>query len=146
MIIDDDFKTLRRYTRREAATLLRIPEAWLKEWVTSRVVQHQRSGKPGPRQRGVWFTYDDIVAIGRMLPELMTTRQANGRAEASSQTGPEAAQRADTTPAAVSVAPVAPGPGRSEPAEATPDAASSTDVGVALSAEQLARFRSLRLA
>ena len=40
-----------------------------------------QNGKPGPRQRGVWFTYDDILAIGRMLPGLMTGRQANGRAQ-----------------------------------------------------------------
>ena len=36
--------------------------------MTGHKVPHQRSGKPGPRQRGVWFTYDDILAIGRMLP------------------------------------------------------------------------------
>jgi hypothetical protein len=38
---------------------------------------HQRSGKPdGKQQRGVWFTWADILAIGELLPELMTPRQA----------------------------------------------------------------------
>ena len=37
---------------------------------------HQWSGAV----RGVWFTYDDIVAIGQMLPKLMTGTQANSRA------------------------------------------------------------------
>lgn len=77
----DDFTALRRYTRQEASARLNISDSWLKNLVTQRAVPHQRSGKPGPRQRGVWFTYDDILAIGRMLPGLMTGRQANGRAE-----------------------------------------------------------------
>lgn len=38
-----------------------------------RAVPHQRSGKT----RVVWFTYDDIIAIGRMLPQLITGIQAN---------------------------------------------------------------------
>lgn len=78
---DDDFKTLRRYSRQEAAALLHIRDSWLKVWVTDDVIPHRRSGTPGPRQRGVWFTYDDILAIGRMLPSLMSPRQANGRVE-----------------------------------------------------------------
>ena len=77
----DELTTLRRYTRREAADLLNIPDTWLKVWVTGHQVPHQRSGKPGPRQRGVWFTYDDIREIGRMLPGLQSVRQANSRAE-----------------------------------------------------------------
>jgi hypothetical protein len=78
---DNDFKTFRRYSRRDAANLLHVPDSWLKNWVTNNAVPHQRSGKPGPRQRGVWFTYGDILAIGEMMPSLMTTRQANSRAE-----------------------------------------------------------------
>jgi hypothetical protein len=36
-----------------------------------------RSGDPnGKQQRGVWFTWADILAIGEMLPELLTERQA----------------------------------------------------------------------
>lgn len=81
MTYEMDLTTLRRYTRDEAATTLNIPATWLKVWVTAGQVPHQRSGKPGPRQRGVWFTYDDLVAIGRMLPELMSGRQANSRVE-----------------------------------------------------------------
>jgi hypothetical protein len=83
MTVDDnDLKTFRRYSRQDAAALLNAPDSWLKTWVTDDVVPHQRSGKPGPRQRGVWFTYDDILAIGKLMPSLMTARQANKRAEA----------------------------------------------------------------
>ncbi|WP_233517748.1 hypothetical protein [Geodermatophilus marinus] len=32
--------------------------------------------------RGVWFTWDDVLAIGAMLPDLMTTRQSAGLAAA----------------------------------------------------------------
>ena len=117
---DDDFKTLRRYTRQEAAAKLNIDDGWLKAWVTANCVPHQRKGKV----RGVWFTYDDIVAIGRMLPELMTTRQANGRAEAGAAAGPGAA-------------------GGEEPTTPAGDAAGLSG---SLSAEQVARFRNLRLA
>ncbi len=73
----DDFKTLRRYTRLEAAHLLRIPDTWLKRWVTSRSVPHQRSGNV----KGVWFTYADVLAIGELLPGLMSDTQVNRRAE-----------------------------------------------------------------
>lgn len=73
----DDFVKLRRYSRQEAAAMLGIYDSWLKKWVTARCIPHQRSG----RTRGVWFTYDDVVAIGRLLPSLMTGTQANGRAE-----------------------------------------------------------------
>ncbi|WP_341927875.1 hypothetical protein [Nocardioides psychrotolerans] len=76
-----DLIAFRRHTRKEAAVMLNVPDTWLKVWVTADKVPHQRSGQPGPRQRGVWFTYDDILAIGRLLPSLMTGRQANGRAE-----------------------------------------------------------------
>lgn len=74
---DDDFKTLRRYTAAEVVAKLRIRPTWLKRWVSANAVPHQRSGTV----RGVWFTYDDILAIGRMLPTLMTDTQANGRAQ-----------------------------------------------------------------
>jgi hypothetical protein len=49
----DDFTALRRYTRHEAAARLNISDSWLKGWVTQRAVPHQRSGQPGPNQRGV---------------------------------------------------------------------------------------------
>lgn len=79
----DDFTALRRYTRQEASARLNISDSWLKNLVTQRAVPHQRSGKPGPRQRGVWFTDPDIQAIAQVLPELMTGRQANAWAESS---------------------------------------------------------------
>lgn len=77
MDITDELVTLRRYTRAEVATLLGIYETWLKKWVTANCIPHQRSG----RTRGVWFTYDDVLAIGQLLPSLMTGTQANARAE-----------------------------------------------------------------
>ena len=74
---------VRRYKRCEAAEKLNIPETWLKRWVTARCIPHQRSGDPnGKQQQGVWFTLADILAIGEMLPELMTPRQAEAAAVA----------------------------------------------------------------
>ena len=80
--IEEDFKTLRRYTRQEAAAILQVKDSILRSLVSKRAVPHQRTGKPGKRQRGVWFTYDDILETGRMLPDLLSGRQANSRAEA----------------------------------------------------------------
>jgi hypothetical protein len=99
MDTSDAFVTLRRYERKEVAAMLNISDAWLKKWVTGRCVPHQRSGTV----RGVWFTYDDAVAIGRMLPELMTGRQANSRAEghAASQPVLDADRAAAPEPMAV---------------------------------------------
>lgn len=69
----DPLALLRRHTRAEAASLLNVPESWLRRWVTEGRIPHQRSGKV----RGVWFTYNDVCVIGRMLPELMVgSRQA----------------------------------------------------------------------
>ena len=121
MYEDEDFKTLRRYTREEAAAKLNIDDLWLKAWVTANCVPHQRKGKV----RGVWFTYDDVLAIGRMLPELMTKRQANGRAETGVATGP------------------GPAGGEEEKATPAPDAAGLSG---SVSADQLARFRNLQRA
>lgn len=73
--MDDDFLALRRYTRLDAAQLLRVPKTWIKDWVTARVIPMQRSGTC----RGVWFTRADILAIGEMLPALMSGRQANAQ-------------------------------------------------------------------
>jgi hypothetical protein len=82
-VIEEQLASVRRYTRAEAAQALNIPETWLKRWVTNRCVPHQRSGQPGGiQQRGVWFAWGDILVIGAMLPELMTTRQANSLAPA----------------------------------------------------------------
>jgi hypothetical protein len=77
MSTPEPFVTLRRYTRTEVAAMLNIPDTWLKRWVTDDAIPHRRSGAV----RGVWFTYDDVLAIGVLLPALMTPRQANGRAE-----------------------------------------------------------------
>lgn len=79
--IDDDFKTLRCYSRQEAAVILKVKESILRSLVSKRAVPHQRTGKPGERQRGVWFIYDDILETGRMLPDVLSGRQANSRAE-----------------------------------------------------------------
>jgi hypothetical protein len=82
-VIDEQLATRRRYTRADAAQVLNIKETWLTRWVTARCIPHQRRGNPdGRQQRGVWFTWADILAIGEMLPELMTSRQAKGAAAA----------------------------------------------------------------
>ncbi|MGY1827578.1 hypothetical protein [Blastococcus sp. SYSU DS0541] len=76
-MINEQIATVRCYKRAEVAETLNIPDTWLKRWVTARSIPHQRSGNPdGKQQRGVWFTAGDILAIGQMLPELMTPRQA----------------------------------------------------------------------
>ncbi len=87
MTENDELKTLRRYTRQEAALMLNINDRWLKEWVSENLVPHQRKGQV----RGVWFTYEDVVAIGGMLPTLMSDRQANGRSEVTAATAARAA-------------------------------------------------------
>ena len=71
-MIEEQLAPVRRYTRAEAARALNVPETWLKRWVIERRVPHQRMG----RQRGVWFTWSDILSIGAMLPELMANLQA----------------------------------------------------------------------
>jgi hypothetical protein len=82
-VIEEQLATRRRYTRAEAAQALNVKDTWLKRWVTARCIPHQRSGDPnGKQQRGVWFTWADILAIGEMLPELMTERQAKDVAAA----------------------------------------------------------------
>jgi hypothetical protein len=82
-VIEEQLATIRRYDRAQAAQRLNIPETWLKRGVTARCVPHQRSGNPdGVQQRGVWFTPTDILAIGRMLPELMRPRQKKRAATA----------------------------------------------------------------
>jgi hypothetical protein len=71
MIENEDFKTLRRHTRQEAAGILNVYERWLKEWVSDNLVPHQRK------------------------------REVRGRTETSASTGPGAADSEDeTAPAA----------------------------------------------
>lgn len=67
---DDDFRKLRRYTRPEVAKLLNVSDSWLKKQVSKETVPFQKTGEV----RGVWFTYDDVCAIGQLLPTLMSTR------------------------------------------------------------------------
>ena len=82
-VIDDQLTAVRRYTRAEAAQALNIPDTWLKRWVSARCIPHQRKGDPnGKQQRGVWFTWADVLAIGAMLPELMSSRQRSNLATA----------------------------------------------------------------
>ena len=45
----------------------------------------QRRSRRRPAARGVWLTQADILAIGQMLPELMTPRQAKRAAAADAQ-------------------------------------------------------------
>ena len=88
-VIEEQLAPVRRYTRAEAAQALNIKDTWLKRWVTARCIPHQRSGDPnGKQQRGVWFTWNDILAIGAMLPELMTNGQAGEVARSASASGP----------------------------------------------------------
>ena len=61
-------------------------------------IPHQRSGNPdGIQQRGVWFTWADILAIGQMLPELMTPRQAKRAAAADAHPAAPDAPQPPTT-------------------------------------------------
>jgi hypothetical protein len=91
-VIDEQLATRRRYTRAEAAQALNIKDTWLRRWVTARCIPHQRSGDPnGKQQRGVWFTWADILAIGTMVPELMTERQAKRAAAADANSAPRSA-------------------------------------------------------
>jgi predicted DNA-binding transcriptional regulator AlpA len=77
-VIDEQLAPIRVYRSPDVVEALGIKKTWLKRWVTDRRVPHQRSGA----LRGVWFTWSDILAIGAMLPELMTTRQSNSLAAA----------------------------------------------------------------
>jgi hypothetical protein len=98
-VIEEQLATRRCYTRAEAAQALNIKETWLKRWVTARCIPHQRSGNPdGKQQRGVWFTWADILAIGEMLPDLMTARQAK---QAAAQVNPAEFGVPETVSAAV---------------------------------------------
>ena len=97
-MINEQLATIRAYDRVEVAQILNIKDTWLKRWVTARCIPHQRSGNPdGVQQRGVWFTWADILAIGQMLPELMTPRQAKRAAAADVQPSAPDAPEAPTT-------------------------------------------------
>ncbi|MCU1612968.1 MAG: hypothetical protein JWO98_508 [Frankiales bacterium] len=81
--MEEQLATRRAYTRAEVAQALNIKDSQLKRWVTARCIPHQRSGNPdGKQQRGVCFTWADILAIGEMLPHLLTPRQAQRAAAA----------------------------------------------------------------
>ena len=56
--------------------MLNIPAKWLRELVRERRVPHQRTGET----KGVWFTAEDVLEIGEMLPELMSRSRASGEA------------------------------------------------------------------
>jgi hypothetical protein len=70
-VINEQLAPLRVYRSADVVGALGIKKTWFKRWVTDRRVPHQRSGVV----RGVWFTWNDIVAIGAMLPELMGGRR-----------------------------------------------------------------------
>jgi hypothetical protein len=69
----DEFTNLRRYPRGGVWATLAIPETRLKEWVTDGPYRARGSSNV----RGVWFIYDDIVVLGGLLPQVMTSGQAN---------------------------------------------------------------------
>jgi hypothetical protein len=74
---EEQLAAVRCYTQADVVEALKIKKTWLKRWVSAGCIPHQRSGDPnGKQQRGVWFTAEDVLKIGRMLPVLMTTRQS----------------------------------------------------------------------
>lgn len=74
------FAPLRRYSRQEAAEILKVKDSILRSLVPKRAAPTNASGSRYAAE-GVWFTYDDILQIGRMLPDLLSGRQAKSRAE-----------------------------------------------------------------
>lgn len=101
--------------------MLKVKDSIFKSLVSKRAVPHRRTGKPGKRQRGVRFTYHDILQIGRMLSDLLSGRQPNSRAEVP-------ATATELT-------------GGEHPVE--PDAVIVGAITVDTSEDELARFRSL---
>ena len=82
MTENDDLKRLRRNTRAEAAATLNIPhlaEGLGDRW--SDATSAQRQARPPATGRVVHLRRH--LEIGRLLPSLMTGRQANSRAEGS---------------------------------------------------------------
>ena len=71
--MDEDFRTLRRYTRSEAAIALNLPPYLLRDWVSARRIPHQRTG----RVKGVWFTHADVTWIGAHLADLMPSPRSS---------------------------------------------------------------------
>ena len=71
---DEQLAVVRRYTSAEVVKMLNIPGKWLRELVRERRVPHQRTGLT----KGVWFTAEDVLKIGEMLPELMAHRRSSG--------------------------------------------------------------------
>jgi hypothetical protein len=75
-VTDDQLAAVRRYTSAEVVQMLNIPAKWLRELVRERRVPHQRTGPT----KGVWFTADDVLKIGEMLPGLMAHRRESSKA------------------------------------------------------------------
>ncbi|MGZ4658086.1 MAG: hypothetical protein ACXVGE_14275 [Blastococcus sp.] len=73
---DEQLAAIRRYTSAEVVQMLNIPAKWLKELVRDDRVPHRRTGAT----RGVWFTAEDVLKIGEMLPDLMSRRRTIGEA------------------------------------------------------------------
>jgi hypothetical protein len=73
---EEQLAAVRRYTSAEVVQMLNIPAKWLKELVRERRVPHQRTGPT----KGVWFTAEDVLKIGEMLPDLMSRRRSSGEA------------------------------------------------------------------
>jgi hypothetical protein len=68
---EEPFAAVRCYTSAEVVKMLNMKEKWLKELVCERRVPHQRTGPT----KGVWFTAEDVLNIGEMLPALMSYRR-----------------------------------------------------------------------
>jgi hypothetical protein len=73
---DEQLAAVRRCTSDEVVKMLNIPAKWLKELVREGRVPHQRTGPT----KGVWFTAEDVLNIGEMLPELMSHGRTSAEA------------------------------------------------------------------
>ncbi|MGY2085906.1 hypothetical protein [Blastococcus sp. SYSU DS0539] len=73
---DEQLAAVRCYTSAEVVRMLNMKQKWLKDLVRERRVPHQRTGTT----KGVWFTADDVLKIGEMLPNLMSHRRNSSEA------------------------------------------------------------------
>jgi hypothetical protein len=85
----------------------------------------------------VWFAYADILQVGRMLPDLMTTRQANRRAQSNeTDAGPGVEGGREST--------TEPQPARSYRSDGVAAGVAWEIPALAVDEAQLARFWQLR--
>jgi hypothetical protein len=91
---EEQLAAVRLYTAGEVVTMLRLKPTWLKNWITQQRIPHVRSGA----ERGVCFTAEHVLEIGRMLPELLGGRRGSS-GMAATQPGAGAAERPRHGPA-----------------------------------------------